>query len=399
MNENDIIIESNSSENADKIISSNESLPNLPKSTLTPTKIPKTSIPITPIPDFTIEFTSPDEQNSSRNTPEKYIDSVYEKLKIHNLKEDILQNVRNNIRVICDKELSAFKCKCEDLIEKSITRYDRQILHLQDELKSKDKIINQLLTTLGNITNTELTSKENIINKLICQNNMEKVENKTLINEYFTKRRYNDLEKSESINAVKDHIEKAKGARSKNDCNDKQKQNTPPKNDEEKSGKKVHIEIVGDSMLNGIQERGLNKDSNVKIKLRKYPGASSMDLLDHIKPSLRREPDQIILHAGTNDISNDINYLKNVKKIVKMVRETSKNTKLCFSSIICRKDVKKIDEKIETMNAHLRNYCKQHDLGFIDNDNIKKSDLNPKGLHLQERGSSKLAKNLLEFIY
>lgn len=44
-------------------------------------------------------------------------------------------------------------------------------------------------------------------------------------------------------------------------------------------------------MINGIQESGMNKDQNAKIKLRKYPGTSSIDTLDNIKPSLRKEPD------------------------------------------------------------------------------------------------------------
>ena len=61
--------------------------------------------------------------------------------------------------------------------------------------------------------------------------------------------------------------------------------------------------------------------------------------------------------------------------------------------------VKNITETINTTNSHLENYCKQQNVGFINNDNIKKSDLNSKGLHLHERGSSKLAKNLLDFIY
>ena len=73
-------------------------------------------------------------------------------------------------------------------------------------------------------------------------------------------------------------------------------------------------------MLNGIQEKGLNKNPDINIKIRKYPGASSTDILDHIKPSLRKEPDQIVIHAGINDLTNDHNYLNNVRKIVKMVR-------------------------------------------------------------------------------
>ena len=114
------------------------------------------------------------------------------------------------------------------------------------------------------------------------------------------------------------------------------------------------------------------------IKIQKYPGASELD--------------QILIHAGKNDLTNDHNYLNNVKKIVKMVKET----KLCFSSLICQTDLKNIDGKVIKTNKHLENYCKQQNLDFIDNSNIKKSSLNSIGLHLQERGNSKLAKNFLD---
>ena len=77
-------------------------------------------------------------------------------------------------------------------------------------------------------------------------------------------------------------------------------------------------------MLNGIHERGMNKNENIKVKIRKYPGASSINILDHFKPSSRKAPEQIIIHAGTNDISNNTNYLKNVKKFVKLVKKPPK---------------------------------------------------------------------------
>ena len=72
------------------------------------------------------------------------------------------------------------------------------------------------------------------------------------------------------------------------------------------------VEILGDSILNGVQEKGLNKNADTNIKIRKHPGASSTDILDHIRPSLGKEPDQIIIHAGTNDVKNDQTYLNNV---------------------------------------------------------------------------------------
>ena len=117
----------------------------------------------------------------------------------------------------------------------------------------------------------------------------------------------------------------------------------------------------------------------------RYPGASSINIIDHLKPSLRKAPDEIIIHSVTKNINN-VNYLSNVKKIVRLVRETSKDSKLFFSSIICRTDVKDIDRKINETNNHFgRNYCKRQNLRIINNKNINKSDLAARDLHLKER--------------
>ena len=86
-----------------------------------------------------------------------------------------------------------------------------------------------------------------------------------------------------------------------------------------------------------------------------------------------------------------------LKKIVKLVKKACKDTKLSFSSVICRTDVKDITDTINTTNSHLENYCKQQNVAFINNGNIKKSDLNSTGLHLHERGSSKFAKKPIRF--
>ena len=58
----------------------------------------------------------------------------------------------------------------------------------------------------------------------------------------------------------------------------------------------------------------MNKANLFHIKVQKYPAASSVDLIDYLKPSLRKAPDEIIIHAGTNDITSNANYLFNVKK-------------------------------------------------------------------------------------
>ena len=321
------------------------------------------------------------------------------KLKPEVLKKTFKQKLQNNIKEIFDSKFTIFKSKCEELVQTLSVRYNKQIDHLQNELKTKDKIIDQLLKSLSSLTNSELESKNNIIHKLLDQtNDEEKKKSIQRQNDINTKSDIadNKSDEKDSFNSTKKIKEHAERNKANNLPNSTESMDAKPKTNKRK---KIRVEILGDSMLNGVQEKGLNKNADINIKIRKYPGASSTDILDHIRPSLRKEPDQIIIHAGTNDLTNDHNYLNNVKKIVKMVRETCKNTKLCFSSLICRNDLKDIDEKVKKTNAHLENYCKQQNLGFIDNSNLKKSDLNSRGLHLQERGSSKLAKNFLEYFY
>ena len=120
--------------------------------------------------------------------------------------------------------------------------------------------------------------------------------------------------KNNSVNTIKEQMATIKENSRSVESNSQRSEKSKNQVSKTKPEKKSHIEIIGDSMLNGIHERVMNNDGNIKVKIRKYPGASSIDILDHIKPSLRKVPEQIIIHAGTNDISNNNNYLKNVKK-------------------------------------------------------------------------------------
>ena len=76
---------------------------------------------------------------------------------------------------------------------------------------------------------------------------------------------------------------------------------------------KVQNEI--DSMLNGVNEKGLSKLHNVKIK--NYPGASSEDILDKVDDLLKVKPDCLLVHVGTDNLTNKVNLLNTVNEIVK----------------------------------------------------------------------------------
>ena len=62
--------------------------------------------------------------------------------------------------------------------------------------------------------------------------------------------------------------------------------------------KEGNVLIVGDSVGSGLREKVKNIK---KIKSRSFPGARIQDAYYYLVPLLRKRPDKIILHAGTND--------------------------------------------------------------------------------------------------
>ena len=90
--------------------------PIFPVTSQTASKTRERSTSINPILDFTIGFASPGGQS---------------------FKDNILQNLRENICEIFYAELVNFKAHCEDFVKKSCALYNKITGQLQDELKSK----------------------------------------------------------------------------------------------------------------------------------------------------------------------------------------------------------------------------------------------------------------------
>ena len=135
------------------------------------------------------------------------------------------------------------------------------------------------------------------------------------------------------------------------------------------------------------------------VKIRPHPGASTEDLIDHIKPAIRKNPDIVVIHTGTNDLQNNCNIVKKAKKLVSPVKEVDKvnSIKVAFSSIINRED-EDFKDKINDINNKLKNYCKSAGMDFIDNSNIDGSCLNRGKLHLNRKGIAALAKKFCRFV-
>ena len=115
--------------------------------------------------------------------------------------------------------------------------------------------------------------------------------------------------------------------------------------------------ILGKSLLNGINEKGLSHKHRVKVFNK--PGATSERILEEIDDIIKSKPEHLVIHVGTNDLINGVNLLNNAKKIVKKINEKFSKTCIAFSSIINRKDRKGIDKKLTETNQRLKNYCRK----------------------------------------
>ena len=161
---------------------------------------------------------------------------------------------------------------------------------MQIELKPIDKITDQLLKLLSCLTNFEFETKNKIIHKSLDQtNDGEKKKSIRRQNDINIKLDVADNKSGEKDNfdstkETKEHAERNKANNSSN--------NTEFRNVKPKTNKKKKVRV---RMLNGIQEKGLNKNANINIKIGKYPGLSSTEILDYMKSSLRIKPDRIVM--------------------------------------------------------------------------------------------------------
>ena len=236
----------------------------------------------------------------------------------------------------------------------------------------------------------EMKSKQNILDEILHQNSQL-----LKFDHYFN----NTTNKKENIREDKECHNKLNHQQK----NQLSKEKTVLSNESEKSENKMHgndqkkVFIIGDSTIKNITGTGISR-KNI-VKMRPHPGATSIDICDYIKPALRQKPDVVIVHCGTNDIPNNINTVKKIKKLVKEIEENNHENipQVVISSIIKRYD-QDYNEEIQSINDKLQRFCTSKGLSFIDNNNIDKSCLNKGKLHLNRRGSSFLANNFKKFV-
>ena len=118
-----------------------------------------------------------------------------------------------------------------------------------------------------------------------------------------------------------------------------------------------------------------------------------------MKPAIRRKPDTLLVHTGTNDITSDTDTQKFLDQAVNLDKIESPQTEIVISLPIVRTDRGgQYKKKVHELKIKLKKYCTQNNIKIIDNGNITVEGLGTKGQHLNKRGVAKLAHNFLNVL-
>ena len=110
-------------------------------------------------------------------------------------------------------------------------------------------------------------------------------------------------------------------------------------------------------------------------------------------PHLRKNPDKIVLHVGTNDAPHATpkEMFNAIIDLKSFIQKYAPESKIIISMPVLRVDKADAND----INKRYIELLKEAKLDCIFNDNIAESNIDQYGLHINESGSVILAKNLI----
>ena len=153
--------------------------------------------------------------------------------------------------------------------------------------------------------------------------------------------------------------------------------------------------IVGDSMISGVIEKKM-RIKNTRVKVRSFPGAKINDFYHYLVPLLKKEPDTVIFHCGTNDIidKNPEEILDGLLQLKTYIHSLLPSANVVISQPIIRND----NLGASVIVGKVRDYLNELKCECISHNNINFECLGKGKLHLNGRGSGRMAMNFKSYI-
>ena len=148
--------------------------------------------------------------------------------------------------------------------------------------------------------------------------------------------------------------------------------------------------IVGDSKLTGIDEKRLSRNNQV-VKVRDFRGVTIDNLKHHLVPLLKKKPEHIILHIGTNDAVSKMS--RQILNELLQLKQYILNTLPTCRVVVSRPTIRTHNSKAALNLSNFSKLLRQLEVDFHDNVNINEVHLGKKGLHLNRKGKNRLELN------
>ena len=273
---------------------------------------------------------------------------------------------------------------------------------MQEQLKSKDKIINSLIENRSRNDDIFFSQKAATLKASEHQTNYEQLQNTKTIDSkenqiknapgcFCNKEKESQKDKEEEDTCKKINQNMAIVRSLDSNCNPQKKilagdhKNDKPKG--EKNEKSIFF--MGDRTVKHLNGWEMSKkfNANYKVFVKTFSGAKTTCMHDHVKPSVRRISVHFILHVGTNDLSSDKSP-EEIARSITILATSIKNEKhdVSISNIIIQADDKKLEEKRCEVNSFLGKLCKEKNFYLIDHSTrIKRNHLNKGKLHLNQK--------------
>ena len=142
-------------------------------------------------------------------------------------------------------------------------------------------------------------------------------------------------------------------------------------------------------MINNLDEQRLSTSVKKTVKVRSFPGSTFEQMYKNVGPLLKKKPDVIFLHVGTNDAvkkTSDI-IIDDISRLKHFIELQLPDTKIIISCPIMRTD----DAKASLTIKHIISKMKFTMVDSFLNDNVSFVCLGRKGLHLNSKGVGRLA--------
>ena len=151
--------------------------------------------------------------------------------------------------------------------------------------------------------------------------------------------------------------------------------------------------IITDSMGGGIKMSNIKRNIGVKDRttvIKRFPGHTADEISYYApKPLKDNQPDQVIIIAGTNDLTRSVygkgtidefEVVKSILDIGRAARNEGAN-KIHISSIMARRRHQYVDV-VQRVNNVLYMACVAEDFLFVDLDDINLAHISSDGVHL-----------------